>query len=119
MCVLGENLGQENVLVSLMPVGLWESKILLDLGCINFKILFSEFLTVGLSHCVKNLRIRSYSGQHFPAFGLPYSVRMRENADQNNCEYGHFLRSESVPFIIERKKKFLKNSCFFVVRELG
>ena len=22
-----------------------------------------------------------------------YSVRMRENADQNNSEYGHFLRS--------------------------
>ena len=24
----------------------------------------------------------------------PYSVRMRENADQNNSEYGHFLRSD-------------------------
>ena len=23
----------------------------------------------------------------------PYSVRMRENADQNNSKYGHFLRS--------------------------
>ena len=23
----------------------------------------------------------------------PYSVRMRENKDQNNYEYGHFLRS--------------------------
>ena len=23
----------------------------------------------------------------------PYSVRMRENADQNNSEHGHFLRS--------------------------
>ena len=23
----------------------------------------------------------------------PYSVRMRENADQSNSEYGHFLRS--------------------------
>ena len=23
----------------------------------------------------------------------PYSIRMRENADQNNFEYGHFLRS--------------------------
>ena len=23
----------------------------------------------------------------------PYSVRMQENTDQNNCEYGHFLRS--------------------------
>ena len=32
-------------------------------------------------HCLKSVRIRSYS------------VRMRENADQNNSEYGHFLRS--------------------------
>ena len=24
----------------------------------------------------------------------PYSVRMRENADQNNSKYEHFLRSE-------------------------
>ena len=39
------------------------------------------------SHCVKSIRIRSYSG--------PYSVRMRENTDQNNSEYGYFLRSES------------------------
>ena len=23
----------------------------------------------------------------------PYSVQMRENADQNNSEYGHFLRN--------------------------
>ena len=28
---------------------------------------------------------RSYSG--------PYSVQIRENTDQNNSEYGHFLRS--------------------------
>ena len=39
-----------------------------------------------LKNCVKSVRIRSYSGPHFPAFGLnteiysPYSVRMRENA---------------------------------------
>ena len=26
----------------------------------------------------------------------PYSVRMRENADQNNSEYGHFSRSDSL-----------------------
>ena len=26
----------------------------------------------------------------------PYSVRMRENVDQNNSEYRHFLRSESM-----------------------
>ena len=35
--------------------------------------------------CVKSVSIRSYSS--------PYSVRMRENADQNNFKNGHFLRS--------------------------
>ena len=33
----------------------------------------------------------------FPLIGQsrisPYSVRMRENADQNNSDYGHFLQS--------------------------
>ena len=33
------------------------------------------------------MRIQSYSG--------PYSVRMRENTDQNNSENGHFSRSEA------------------------
>ena len=33
-------------------------------------------------HCVRSVRIRSYFG--------PYSVRMRENANQNNFEYGYF-----------------------------
>ena len=28
----------------------------------------------------------------------PYSVRMRENADQNNSEYGQFLRSEGLQY---------------------
>ena len=49
-------------------------------------------------HCVKNVHIRSYSGPHFSTFGMnterygisPYSVRMRENVDQNNSKYGHF-----------------------------
>ena len=47
--------------------------------------------------CVKSVRIRSYFGPHFTVFGLnresPYSVRIRENADQNNSEYRHFSRS--------------------------
>ena len=47
-------------------------------------------------HCVKNVRIRSFSVPCFPAFGLNtlYSVQMRENSDQKIAEYGHFLRSE-------------------------
>ena len=36
---------------------------------------------------MKGVRIWSYSG--------PYSIRMRENMDQNNSEYGHFLRSDN------------------------
>ena len=39
-------------------------------------------------HCVKSVRIRSYSG--------PQSVWMRENIDQNNSEYGYFLRSDAI-----------------------
>ena len=41
-----------------------------------------------------------------PVFGVilvrifPYSVRMRENADQNDSEYGHFSRSEKTPGVI-------------------
>ena len=48
----------------------------------------------------KKCPIPSYSGPQFPRIRTeygethsPYSVRMQENADQNNCEYGHFLRS--------------------------
>ena len=37
------------------------------------------------NHCVKSVRIRSYSGPHFPAFGL---------TDHKISEYGHFSRSE-------------------------
>ena len=40
-----------------------------------------------LLHCVKSDRIRSYSD--------PHSVLMRENVNQKNSEYGHFLRSAS------------------------
>ena len=36
------------------------------------------------NNCVKSVRIWSYSGL--------YSVRMRENTDQNKSEYGHFSR---------------------------
>ena len=49
--------------------------------------------------CVKSVHIRSFSGPHFSAFELnteryyPYSIRMRENTDQKNSEYRHFLRS--------------------------
>ena len=41
----------------------------------------------------------------------PYSVQMRENTDQNNSEYGHFLRSvyfKNVIFIQGGIKKLPK-----------
>ena len=41
---------------------------------------------------------------------FPYSVRMRENADQNNSEYGHFLRSTMFSFQKNFKKKSLKHT---------
>lgn len=40
---------------------------------------------IQVRHCVKSVRIRRYSGPHFLAFGL--------KEDQNNFDYGHFLRS--------------------------
>ena len=49
--------------------------------CISYKVRYDE-------HCVKIVRIRSFSGPYFP-----YSVRMRENMDQKNSEYRHILRS--------------------------
>ena len=41
---------------------------------------------------MKIVRIRRYSGPHFPTFGL--------NADQNNSENGHFLRTESLKSVL-------------------
>ena len=53
-----------------------------------------------VTHYVKSIYIRSFSGPYFPAFGLHterYGVKygkMPENTDQKNSEYGHFLRSD-------------------------
>ena len=46
-----------------------------------------------LVHCVKDFRIRSYSG--------PYSVQMRENTDQNNSECGHASRSGTLVYFTQ------------------
>ena len=54
-------------------------------------------------HCVKSVHIRSYSGL--------YSVRMRENTDQNNSEYGHFLQSDMLSFFKLILAKFLSFLC--------
>ena len=52
-------------------------------------------------HYVKSTHSRSYSGPHFPAFGLntekqAVSLRIQSecSTDQNNSEYGHFSRRD-------------------------
>ena len=71
------------------------TKSLINLNVEFLKIVMNRFNY----HYVKSVRIRSYCGLHFPAFGSNkericlYSVRMRKNADQTNDEYKHFLRS--------------------------
>ena len=44
-------------------------------------------------HCVKSVLIGVILSIS------PYSVQMRENTDQNNSEYGHFLRSNAYRII--------------------
>ena len=71
----------------------------------------SHFAQTSDKQCIKSIRIWSYSGPYFPVFRLNtmryevslYSVQMRENADQINSQYGHFLRSEVIG------KKFLNS----------
>ena len=55
--------------------------------------IFQEQIHQMLNHCVKSVRIWSYSGPYFPALGLnteryPVSLRIQsecgENVDQNN-----------------------------------
>ena len=60
---------------------------------------------------LKIVRIRDFSGSHFPICGLfterycisPYSVRMWENTDQKNSRYGHFLRSALLQSVYRAK----------------
>ena len=120
-----------------------EALVIMIFQCISSLNYF--VISIIMIHCVKNVRIRSYSGPHFfafglnterysaslphfpafglnterysaslphffafglnterysaslphfPAFGLNTEVRMRENANQNNSECEHFLRSD-------------------------
>ena len=45
-----------------------------DIDCylknFQFCVILFTILTISSEHCVKSVRIRSYSGLHFPAFGL-------------------------------------------------
>ena len=51
---------------------------------------------------MESVRIQSFSGPYFPAFGLSMEIyrvnvriqsELRENTDQKKSEYGHFWRS--------------------------
>ena len=48
-----------------------------------------NMITCCMSYCVKSIRIRSYSGPHFFAFGLNTAVQMQENENQNNSQCVH------------------------------
>ena len=63
------------------------------------------WVVLGITHSVKSVRIRCYSGPHFSCI-LPHShwirslsvfspnvTKCEKNADENNIEYEHFLRS--------------------------
>ena len=78
---------------------------------VTWDISFITIVTVDIDiYYLKSVRIWSYPGAHFPAFELntercisPYSLGMRENADQNDSEYGHFLRNDwHTRFILQR-----------------
>ena len=60
-------------------------------------------------YCVKSVRIRSYSG--------PSSVRMRQNTDQNNSEYEHFLFYISSISYALRELKDPKDDLYCLVRQ--
>ena len=58
------------------------------------------------THRVKSVCIRSFCG--------PYAVRMRENTDQRNSEYGHFLRSDILYRTRVNSKILAARNCIYV-----
>ena len=53
-------------------------------------------------YCLKSTRISGPFFQHlgwvrrFALYKSPYSLQVRENTDQENSEYGQFLRSNAI-----------------------
>ena len=77
-----------------------------------FIISITRLVVLHISHCVKNVCIRNFSGPYFPVFGLNmkiYCVNLRiqseymkisvftrnaeKKTDRKYSEYGHLLRS--------------------------
>ena len=88
----------------------------------------STFLLSFWFHCMKSVRIRSYFGRIFcirteyrKILSIsPYTVQMRENTDQNNSEYGHFLCCECMLglwtcFVLFRKVRISLNLAAILV----
>ena len=67
---------------------------------IRKRFLQIRFTNYSMTHSLKSVRIRSYSGPYFPALRLDtercgVSLRIQsENTDQNNSEYGRFTCSD-------------------------
>ena len=80
----------------------------------NFSLLWFFLI---MPHCVKSAR--PYSELFWSAFSRirteyreissisPYSLRMRENADQHNSEYGHFSRSATITIITNYTAEYI------------
>ena len=66
----------------------------------NLWVILSHTFLKAIIQCVKSVCIRSYSGPHFPAFGL------------NNSEYGHFPQwlLWNNKMFCEKQFKFTKSS---------
>ena len=70
-------------------------------------------------HCVKSARDSELLWSTFSRIWLeyghiscisPYSVRMRENTDQNNSKYGHFLCSDSSEICLNWTTLLMENA---------
>ena len=68
-------------------------------------------------HCVKSVRIQSFSDPYFLAFGLN-TKGYGENTHQKNCKYGHFSRSDNHKLRKNFVKKILKKYRWEPIRKL-
>ena len=67
-------------ILNFQTIKLWKYFFAIVLNMMWIKIMIFSYY-----HCVKSVRIQSFS--------VPYSVQMRETANQKNSEYGHLSRS--------------------------
>ena len=67
-------------ILNFQTIKLWKYFLVIALNMMWIKIMIFSYY-----HCVKSVRIQSFS--------VPYSVQMRETANQKNSEYGHLSRS--------------------------